>query len=323
MRLFLYIYVLLISSCSFSTKNSKMMSNDSTLYSYSVDSIRIDDSVSMIAYWKKGEKFFYELEKSKKETVNGKVVKEEENLFTVSFEVIEQTDSQYVIKYKYEDLDEKKSSQLPMRENIISRFEYEIETSNMGEYLGIRNWEEIKDKAQEVIRLLKDSKYTSKEESDKTRAFTNNLFSNKINIETIISGEVSSLYEFYGYTFPVNQSIDFEVNIPNFPIMDAPLIGKSKMRFEWLNDTDVKEEINLSYDPQITKQAFLKTEQQQGRVIKDTINLSYKIKDLAFQITDMETGWFKEYEQNRTIIVKQNGVETIRENVTRFKRKDN
>jgi hypothetical protein len=288
------------------------------------------DSVSIIAYWEKGEKVLYELEKVRKETRNGQVTKDIKTNFFISFEVIEQTEEGYVLKYKYEKLKDKDETQLEMLENLVGKFEYEIETSNTGVYLGLRNWEAIKANTEKMIDLAFSQSEMKDEEKKQARAMIQGMFSSKAQIEAMANKDIAFLFQLYGYSFVTNQTIEYEESLPNV-FGGQPFTGNSKITFKWLDETYAKMESSLTLDPIKTKQAvkemIMKMVEKAGNtnteVAKEMEKLTYDIKDEKYQIIDTTTGWLKESKFHRKTIVKQGDTEGTREDITFFRRKDN
>ena len=286
------------------------------------------DSVSIVAYWEKGDKVLYELEKIRKDIRNGSITKNTQQSYIVSFEVIEQTDENYVLRYKYESVKGKDNNELEVVENMLGKLEYELLMSNTGEYLGLRNWQEIKAMTEKVTELFIDNDKISAEEKKQMRAMMAGIFGSKEQIEALASKEIAFLFQLYGYTFATDSMMSYEEILPN-AFGGDPFTGKATIVFQWLDAKKVKMENTLRLDPLKTRQTISqmikKMMENAGKsgeeAEKEMSKMDYDINDEKFLIWDIETGWVEESKFYRKTIVKQGETTAIREDIIQFKRK--
>jgi hypothetical protein len=189
-----------------------------------------DDFIPFIAYWSVGDTYDFEITKVKRQKEVGQITKNDSTTYVVTFEVLDSTETSYRIKWSFNtDL-----SSFNIPESMRGEFsKYEkteviYETSEMGEFRGIKNWEEIAKNMNalfaEVINNLDGNKVMLTEVLEPMRA----AFNTKEGIEQLVFKELLYFHFLFGLEYSVTEVIEYEDVIPNLFGGD-PIRGDAKI----------------------------------------------------------------------------------------------
>lgn len=173
--------------------------------------------IPFVAYWSVGDTYDFEITKVQRQKEEGQIVKNDSTSYVVTFEILDSTETSYRIKWSFNtDL-----SSLNIPESMLGEFsKYEkteviYETSEMGEFRGIENWEEIAKNMNalfaEVINNLDGDKALLTELLEPMRA----AFNTKEGIEQLVFKEIIYFHFLFGLEYSVTEIIEYEEVIPN------------------------------------------------------------------------------------------------------------
>lgn len=212
--------------------------------------------VSFVAYWAKGDTYRYRVIKQKKEYRDGVVSKNDSSQYVVTFEVIDSTEKSYTIRWK---------SETPVLGDVglpsifvdqVKNFqstEVIYTTTELGEFVGIENWEELSKKMTsmmtELFNLMPDGDKVSKEELMKSLQPLMVMFSTKEGLESYTFKELKYFHFPFGFEFETNKPLVYEELLPNV-FGGKPIKGDAVLKFEHVDTENsfciLKQEMKLN-----------------------------------------------------------------------------
>jgi predicted nucleic-acid-binding protein len=232
--------------------------------------------VSFVSYWSKGDSYDFKVTKIKRQWKGESLTKNDTSSYIANFLVVDSTAKSYTIKWSFKT--NLKEFNIP--KELIGKFsKYQVteviyKTNELGQFLGIENWEEIgkmvKEMLNELVDALSKDKKADKEAIKSALAPVMNIYSSQQGIEQLVFSELRHFHFPFGVEYSVNEPIAYEDEVPNMA-GGNPIRGDSKIYFEevsfkdsWcvliqemrLNKEDTKEVINSLF-----KQMNLKNEE--------------------------------------------------------------
>jgi hypothetical protein len=289
------------------------------------------DSIYVNAHWKKGDKKSYKTIKTKFASTDSVISKNEVKHVFVSFEVLDSTAENFIIKYS------KDSLKIPgvdltginkQVNDIINNISYKFQTDSYGEYIELINWENVRDNSlksiDNLILSLEDK--VEKEKYTKIRKGMENAFKNKNMIEHFMLKDIGSIFYNYGYVYAINDTLIFEEELP-VPIGQGTIPAKGIFLVKYdKTDNMVTFETTTTIDSDVGKKYItnvLKSmvENMEMNDQENSIEEVFKNSELEILIQsevkyDLETGWMKEsYSLRKMILNDSKEVTTTMEEV--------
>ncbi len=216
--------------------------------------------VPFVAYWEIGDSYNFQVTKIRRQWKEGISTKNDSSSQVVNFLVLDSTATSYKIKWSTKtDLSE---FNIPL-ELTESMSKYSVTdviytTTELGEFVGIENWEEISDMMQ---NLLTDMMVLIAEDGDVDMATlkgamqpVQNLYSSKAGLEKLVFKELNFMHFPFGLEYDLNNVIEYEDLLPNM-LGGDPIRGDARL---YIEDVDfensfatLKQEMNLN--PEDTK----------------------------------------------------------------------
>ncbi len=262
------------------------------------------DTAALVANWRLGEKVFFQKTTFKQEYKNGLITKRDSANVELSLTVTDSSDVGYVLLFQMEKL----PLDIPVKlmEKFVGKFEYELEASNTGEYLGLRNWKDVQQFMYGMVdkMMLLDSK--DKEEREQVSAIVKNLFSTKEQIEALTFKEIVILLDGYGYEYPLNEENKTETLMPN-PFGGEPFQGFVTSRYELENSNFFTMSSKTELEPVSTKAAVVQMlkdmaksmGKDESEVEKELAGFELNVTDTKKQVFDLDAGWLKQGQYER------------------------
>jgi hypothetical protein len=204
-----------------------------------------DSTVNFVAYWHVGDIYDFKVTKIKKDWRDGELTRDDSSTYIATFEVLEETDKRYKIKYS---LKEEAYSNLGLNNVGISDEYLKVAakhpippviytTTELGEFEGITNWREISksvealmDELLNTIAVDNGSKLKRKD-FEKIMSPLLDIYSSKEGIEQLVFGELQFMHFPYGLEYNPTDTIFYEDQLPNMMGGD-PIRGDAKLYFE-------------------------------------------------------------------------------------------
>src|SRR5690554_530595 len=143
-----------------------------------------DSTVQVIAYWKKGETQNYLIRYHKLEISGNDTTRNVSSTCEVEINVLDSTENSYTTEWTYKNF--KGSSESPLQNDIFNfseNMKVLIKTDEVGSFLEVLNWEDIRDAQREMIAVIKELKADPKR--DEIMAAVLAKYSTKEAIETL------------------------------------------------------------------------------------------------------------------------------------------
>lgn len=266
-----------------------------------------NDTLTVIAYWQEGDILNYELTKYDYEEKNEVVKKDKEVKMLCHFEILEETETSYRLLYQVDSflLEDENELTRMLTNQMVAKPKYEIETTETGEWIGLANWEEVRDQIKKGADLIAASNKSMDGESMKK--LLGSLLNSKEKVEQQITKEIGFLFEPYGYLYAVADTTHYSGFLPS--AYTAEQIDKTGKLFFETNEDNPKviewhdySAIDSESASEMVKQ-FLKKmvpKKQQTKEFKQEIaNVKLNIEDRTELHIHTENGFmeFAEFER--------------------------
>jgi len=176
--------------------------------------------IPYIAYWRVGDSYNYHLSKVNKRYLNGEVVRSDSIYSYANFSVIDSTATSYKIKWSYDqDLSTSYSLSPSLLDKLKKYTKVEIiyQTTEMGKFVKILNWEELSRIQNEVLSLVIEELVVG-ENKDVMESALNQLkelYSSEDGITYFLAKELHTFHYPFGLQFDVSKKSSFESELPN------------------------------------------------------------------------------------------------------------
>lgn len=286
------------------------------LISFGQDEIDYSN-LSFVAYWSIGDSYDYEVTKIKKKWEAGVLTTNDSTQYLVNFEVIDSTETSYKVKWSHKmamidtyDFSEEEMEVFNNYEDIDVIFT----TTELGEFVEIENWKEIKDLMNNVMDEL--IAILTKDQTEEERELFLNImkpltqmYQSQQGIELLVYNELQYFHFPLGMVFNIEKPIEYEDILPNM-LGGKPIRGDAKITFE-----------DVFYDEQrcIFKHEMQLNEKDTKSLLQDVFDqmgikdkeIDKMVKSTKFLISDSNKFEFyyypglpKKIETNRTSEVK-------------------
>ncbi len=202
-------------------------------------------SVSYVAYWSVGDSYDFKVRKTSMQWSGDSLTKNEISEYIANFDVIDSTETSYTVAWTYTN--ELVSTWDIPEEMLDELSKYELTevvytTTEMGEFTGIENWEEIGEMMRsmftDVFRILAKDSETDFEKMMQTAQPFIDMYSTKEGVELMVFPELQLFHFPFGAMIPVGDTISYEDLFPNL-IGGEPIRADAKL---WFEDVDFYEE---------------------------------------------------------------------------------
>ena len=208
------------------------------LFAYVTCFSQIDTTaVPFVAYWSKGDSYNFKITKIKQKFTKGNLTQNDSSSYIANFLVIDSTATNYKIKWSYKT----NLSNFNIPPKSADKFsKYQITeviytTSELGEFLGIENWEEVagmtKELFSDLIETLADGDDSKKKDLTKTMQPVLKIYESKQGVEQLVFKEIQYFHFPFGLEYNVTEPIIYEDQLPNM-FGGKPIRGNAKIYFD-------------------------------------------------------------------------------------------
>ncbi len=201
--------------------------------------------VAFVAYWSIGDVYDYKVTKIKEEWKEKILKKKDSSQYIASFKVIDSSDKHYKISWKYKN---NFSDTYRLPKELVGKFskykftEVIYTTTEMGEFVGIENWEEIRDITKGVfVDVIETFKKEDPDKYNKMVEFMKpfvDIYSSKEGIEGVVLKELQYIHFPFGLEYDIREVLEYEDEFPNM-LGGDPIKANAKLFFE---DVDFENE---------------------------------------------------------------------------------
>ena len=193
--------------------------------------------VPFVSYWAKGDSYNFKITKINQQWESDEIVKDDTSSYLANFLVLDSTETSYTIQWSYKN----QLSDYNIPEDLMDRFaQYEnidviYKTSEVGDFTGIENWEEISISMRgmfgELIDFMVETNDIDRATFESQMAPMIQVFESKQGIEQIVFKELYFMHFLFGLQYSVEEPIKYEEFLPNLFGGD-PIKGDSKLYVE-------------------------------------------------------------------------------------------
>ncbi|SEL97880.1 hypothetical protein [Parapedobacter koreensis] len=194
-------------------------------------------SVPFVSYWCVGDSYDFRVTKIQRQEKAGQLIKNDSISYIANFEVIDSTETSYKIRWNYKT----NLGGLNIPNNLIEKLsKYQMteviyETTEVGEFVGVENWQEIakmmKALFSDLIDLMVETKKADKATLQKAVTPFESLFGSKEGIEQLALKELHYLHFPFGIEYSTTEVIEYQQELPNM-FGGNPINGDTKIYIE-------------------------------------------------------------------------------------------
>lgn len=186
--------------------------------------------VPFVAYWSIGDSYNFNVTKIKQKLREGSEMESDTTSYIGNFEVIDSTDTSYKIKWSLEA--NLTSVEIPEEMmNELSKYlftEVIYETTELGEFVAIENWQEIALKMKDLFAILLSKYETSDKDIAEMMQPVLGIYETREGIEQLIFKELMLFHFLFGYEYDPNEPLEYADELPNM-FGGKPIRGETKI----------------------------------------------------------------------------------------------
>jgi hypothetical protein len=270
------------------------------------------NTFGFVAYWSQGDSYDFKVTKIQKRWKEGVLIKNDSTQVITNFKVQQETDSLYQINWSFKN---NLANTYDLPDTVLeSLSDYAImevlyNTTELGEYIGITNWEEIRDIMQGLFKIVftavAEQQGEDPDEMLKMAEPVLAIYNSKQGVEQLVFPELQSFHFPFGLEYSHDSYFEYEDLIPNMfggdPIRGDAVLFVDSVDFE--NQYCILKQ-QMKLNPEDTKAVILQLFKQMGISDKEFKKFS---KTAVFEINTDNT---YEYYYNPGVPIK---IETLRE----------
>lgn len=279
-----------------------------------------EKTVTTITYFEVGDTRSYHVEKYKEDlkgneevTISGKTE------YDLHFNVLEGTDSTYVIEMTYDNFEvpeevagqEWLQSILRISENLVIVYE----TNEVGQFLQILNKEELAKDYLKQIDIIEDKLAELTEDTDAINSLMEMTFANlrsmgedPENMDILYGNEINTFHGMYGFEFEFGKSEMYETIYEVAPGLS--LEGESKLKLKAILKSEDNFVITSDESPskdeleKYMKQIFAMFIPAEALEKMDELKMDYKKNTSSVYEYELSTGWINKIQMVDVIKIK-------------------
>ncbi len=281
-----------------------------------------DSTAQAITYWEKGEKQNFTVTQDKIQLTGEDTTKKERLVYDVEVTVLKANKKSYTIKWKYKNISSNTDDQFTQKILGISKdLEVIYKTDELGVFLEVVNWKEIRDFINEAMTLLK-KEFKNKQISAAVFDDIASKFSSKEVIEAVSINDIQQFHMFHGGKYKLGEQLDFKMQVPNI-YTSTPFDSDVNV---YLDEIDTVENNFIIRSSQVVdSEQLLKATLTYLRAISEKMNVEgpdeESMKDVLNETLTASrihnTGWVIYSVQTKTVFV--NNVTVIDERIIEIK----
>lgn len=173
-----------------------------------------DSSAQAVTYWNKGDVQTYVITNERLSLKGADTSELESGTYEVTLEVLDSTENSYTLQWvsnvvgtRAEDVLRQKLLEVSGNVRIIYK------TDEMGTFLEVVNWEELRDRIDKAIEMLVGMDGDTK--GNPIAEAVRKLYSTKEAIESVVIKDIQQFHLFFGVKYLLNNPVEMELKVPN------------------------------------------------------------------------------------------------------------
>ncbi|NUM31369.1 MAG: hypothetical protein HUU47_03475 [Bacteroidetes bacterium] len=174
-----------------------------------------DSTAQVVSYWEKGEKQNYTVTTKKIKLKGTDTTSNEITTYDVEITVLNQADKSYTIQWLYKNI--KTNSTNPTIQkllNITTDMKVIFKTDELGAFMEVVNWNEIKDYIQKATNSI-SKEFSAIPEMEKLLKQITATYSSKEAIESAGIKDIQQFHTFHGAKYKLGEVIEGQIKVPN------------------------------------------------------------------------------------------------------------
>jgi hypothetical protein len=174
-----------------------------------------DSTAQAITYWEKGEKQNYTITTEKIKIKNADTTSRETTKYDVEITVLKADDKSYTVEWIYKNIiNDSENPTIKKLMNITKDLKVIYKTDELGSFVEVVNWKEIKEYMQKALSSLKKD-FKDIPEMDKVLKQMEATFSTKEAIESTSIKDIQQFHTFYGLKYKLGEVLEGKLKVPN------------------------------------------------------------------------------------------------------------
>ena len=174
-----------------------------------------DSTVQVVAYWSKLDKQSYNISYEKLKIKSNDTISREFMKYEVDVKVIDSTENSYTIEWFYKNFTIDTDNELVKKLTSISNeMSVIIKTDELGAFVEVINWKDVKDYLTEVTKKL-ENELKDIPNYKKIIANVMNVYSTKESIEANAVKDAIQFYSFHGVKYKLGEELEGKFEVAN------------------------------------------------------------------------------------------------------------
>lgn len=196
-----------------------------------------DSTVQVVSYWDKGEKQNYTITLEKIKLKGEDTTSKELISYDVEVSVTGATKNSYTVQWDYKNFKTNDKNELTQELSKINKnMQVIYKTDEMGGFIEVINWKEIRAYNQKAIAVLR-KKIGTAPEIEKMLKQIENSFSTKEAIEAASIKDIQQFHSFHGGKYKLHEEISDKIKVPNV-LTNIPFDADYSLYLDEINETD-------------------------------------------------------------------------------------
>ncbi|MBW7840072.1 MAG: hypothetical protein H3C36_10655 [Chitinophagaceae bacterium] len=173
-----------------------------------------DSSAQAVTYWNKGEVQTYIITNERMRFKGTDTSELESGTYEVTLKVLDSTENSYTLQWvsnvvgtRADDVLRQKLLEISGNVRIVYK------TDEMGAFMEVVNWEELRDRIDKAIDVLAGMNGDTK--GNPIAEAVRKLYSTKEAIESVVIKDIQQLHMFFGVKYLLNNPVEMELKVPN------------------------------------------------------------------------------------------------------------
>lgn len=196
-----------------------------------------DSTVQVIGYWSKQETQSYDVSYEKSQIKSKDTISKELIKYEVDIKVLDSTENSYTIEWHYKNYSINTGNDLVKRlTSIANDISVIIKTDELGAFIEVVNWEEVRDYLVKVTEALKNE-LKDVPNSEKIIAKVMSMYTTKESIEANAIKDALQFYKFHGVKYKLKEELTGKLETSN-NYGGKPFETDVRYRLDEINESD-------------------------------------------------------------------------------------
>lgn len=174
-----------------------------------------DSTAQVISYWEKGDKQSFTITEEKIKIDGSDTTSKEMTKYDVDVTVIKSDEKSYTIEWVYKNISSNvKDSATQKILNLSNNTKIIYKTDEMGVFLEVLNWKEVRDYVQTATSVL-TKEYSKLKGMDEVIKQIEKTYSTKEAIESVAIKDIIQFHFFHGGKYTLGALIEGKLKVPN------------------------------------------------------------------------------------------------------------